>query len=112
MAAAVLVPAAIALSQGVVGERETRIITGIGGSPIEDKATDSTPVRRSTAPTRAPIPLVSAPRPMDNVTFSQDNRKIRYLAWATTATNLFAGDTNGKLDVVLMKRTSKFDGKL
>lgn len=111
VAMAVLVPATIALSQGVVGERETRIITGIGGAPVEDKSTDTTPFDFDGSDSRTD-PLVGTKRPMDNVTFSQDNRKIRYLAWATSATNLFPGDSNGKLDVILMKRAGKFEGTL
>lgn len=111
VALAVLVPATIALSQGVVGERETRIITGIGGAPVEDKATDTTPFDFDGSDSRTD-PLVGTKRPMDNVTFSQDNRKVRYLAWSTTATNLFPGDSNGKRDIVLMKRAGRFGGSL
>lgn len=42
----------------------------------------------------------------DNLTFSQDNRDVKLAAFDTSATDLVAGDTNGKRDVVLFRRSS------
>jgi hypothetical protein len=44
--------------------------------------------------------------PSDNVTFSQDNRTARLMAYDTVATNAVAGDTNGKRDVILVNRAN------
>ncbi|HEY2601701.1 MAG TPA: hypothetical protein VGI67_09105 [Thermoleophilaceae bacterium] len=36
--------------------------------------------------------------------FSQDGRRVRYYAFASAASNLAPGDTNGRLDVFVLKR--------
>lgn len=41
----------------------------------------------------------------DNLTFSQDNRVVKFAAFDTSATNLAPGDTNGKRDVILFRRS-------
>jgi hypothetical protein len=36
--------------------------------------------------------------------FSQDGRRVRYFAFSSAASNLVGGDTNGRLDVFVLKR--------
>ena len=80
--AAVVIPGSIA-SAIVVGKRQTTIM-----SPPEDSG------------------LPPANGGSDNVTFSQDNRNVRFVAWDTTASNLVNGDNNGKRDIIIAKRQS------
>lgn len=63
----------------VVGERTTTIIS----PPPEGGSSDG---------------------PSDNVTFSQDNRETRLVAFDSAATNIVPGDTNGRRDVFLKRR--------
>jgi hypothetical protein len=76
--AAALIPAAA--SAVVVGDRETGHLTPPAGT--------SNPANGDS----------------DNISFSQDNRVVRYAAFDTSASNLVAGDTNGKRDVLLFQR--------
>lgn len=46
----------------------------------------------------------SSDGPSDNITFSQDNRLTRLVAFDSAATNLVQGDTNGRRDVFLKTR--------
>jgi hypothetical protein len=39
--------------------------------------------------------------------FSQDGRRVRYFAFSSAASNLVGGDTNGRLDIFLLKRHPK-----
>ena len=53
--------------------------------------------------------------PSGGGTFSQDGRRVSYFAFSSTASNLVGGDTNGRSDVFLMKRSggqSGLDGPL
>lgn len=45
----------------------------------------------------------------DNITFSQDNRHTRFVAYDSAATNLVPGDTNGVRDVFLKVRSTPGD---
>lgn len=47
-------------------------------------------------------PMANAPS--DNMAFSQDNRIARLMAYDTAATNIVAGDSNGRRDVVVAQR--------
>lgn len=75
-----LVPLAVAQAV-VVGERTTTIIS----PPPEGGSSDG---------------------PSDNITFSQDNRNTRFVAFDSAATNLVSGDTNGARDVFLKVRST------
>ena len=98
--AAAIVPAAIAVG-AVVGERGTLIVSPPGGSPSADGPSDAVPGQavvpytfdgtRSGSTTPATDPFVSRPRPADNIEFSQDNRKVRLIAYDSSANNLVAG---------------------
>ncbi len=48
----------------------------------------------------------------DNATFSQDNRKVKLMAYDTGASNLVGGDSNGRRDVILFTRSSELQGSL
>lgn len=43
--------------------------------------------------------------PSANTTFSQDNRVVRLMAFDSAASNLLGGDTNGRRDVFLLRRS-------
>jgi hypothetical protein len=83
LAAALTLTAALATTPvaeaGVNGTRETRIAQ----PPAADGASDHT-------------------------TFSQDNRVVRLMAFDSAATNVVAGDGNGRRDVFLFKRAGGF----
>jgi hypothetical protein len=53
-----------------------------------------------------PYPAV-ADGPSDHAAFSQDNRDVRLVAWDSRATNLIRGDTNGRRDVFVLRRTGQ-----
>ena len=109
-ALALLVPASLA---EVVGTRETRIISPPGGSPSALGSSDLTPYNLDGGhPGERTNPVVGGPRPARSVNFSQDNRQIMGVAYASEATNLVPGDTNGVTDVFVMRRTKRFDGTL
>src|SRR3954452_9172000 len=42
----------------------------------------------------------------DHVTFSQDGRTVRWVAYDSTASNLVAGDTNQRRDVFVLTRSN------
>jgi hypothetical protein len=77
--ALLLVPAVIAEGQ-TNGTRRTQIVSPPTGSQY------------------------AADAPSDNTTFSGDGRVVDFMAYDSTATNLVAGDTNGKRDVFLLDR--------
>src|SRR3954465_10947762 len=79
-APAALLPVTIPFAV-VVGKRQTTIL-----SPPQDSG------------------LPPANGGSDNVTFSQDNRNVRVIAWDTSASNLTNGDNNSKRDVIIAKR--------
>lgn len=81
-AIAVLLGVATAAQGVVVGKRTTLIVTPPpdSGKPAADGASD-------------------------NSFFSQDSRVVKYMGFESTATDLAAGDTNGKKDVFLLERT-------
>src|SRR5436190_962561 len=99
---AALATAAVSLGD-VVGQRQTVIISPPGGSPVADGPSDAEPGgsllpmlvdgarANSSIPTTDPI--VSRPRPADNVEFSQDNRVVKYVAYDSAAKNLVSGQT-------------------
>lgn len=78
-----LVPLAVAQAV-VVGDRTTTIIS----PPPEGGTSDGA---------------------SDNITFSQDNRHTRLVAFDSAATNIVEGDTNGKRDVFLKTRSQPGD---
>ncbi|HEX8857168.1 MAG TPA: hypothetical protein VF752_16355 [Thermoleophilaceae bacterium] len=99
----------------VVGTRVTHIVSPPDESPASNGPSDSDTFVEDRGGTRND-PIGGA-RPADhNVTFSQDNRKVKYVAYDSTATNLVSGDTNGKRDVFVMTRkhpgTGSTDGTL
>jgi hypothetical protein len=110
-AAAVIVPAAIALG-AVVGERGTQIISLPLPSVLpSDAASDDVAYNfdgaRAGSGTPLTDPIVGTPRPADNIEFSMDNRVVRYAAYSSLATNLVAGKaTNGKHQVYAFERAS------
>jgi hypothetical protein len=50
--------------------------------------------------------------PSDDATFSQDGRSVKLMAYDSAASNLIGGDTNGKRDVIVFRRTSALQGSL
>jgi hypothetical protein len=111
---AAIVPAAIAVA-GVVGTRGTLIISPPGGSPSADGPSDALPGQavlpytfdgtRSGSTTPTTDPFVNRPRPADNIEFSQDNRKIRLIAYDSSANNLVAGQPgDGHSHIYVLKR--------
>ncbi|MEX2197140.1 MAG: hypothetical protein WD844_17850 [Thermoleophilaceae bacterium] len=78
---ALLATAALAVAQ-TNGTRDSVIASPIGGGTAADG--DS-----------------------DNVAFSGDNRRTRYIGFDSTSTNLVSGDTNSSRDVFLIARSSQ-----
>lgn len=112
LALALLIPATIVFA-AVVGTRETRIISPPGGSPAADNTSDVTTYNDDGGhPGNRTNPVVGGPRPARSANFSQDNRQIMGVAYASRATNLVPGDTNGETDVFVMRRSKRFDGTL
>lgn len=112
LALALLVPVSIVFA-AVVGTRETRIISPPGGSPSANGTSDVTAYNEDGGhPGNRANPVVGGPRPARSVNFSQDNRQIMGVAYASQASNLVAGDTNGVTDVFVVRRSKRFDGTL
>jgi len=110
VAAGVLVPAASAPAP-VVGTRVTEIVSPVGGSPSENGPSDDTIYGQDTGATRTDP--IGSPRPADHdITFSQDNRKVRYVAYDSSASNLVPNDTNGKRDVIVLTRSTPGTGQI
>jgi len=78
-AAAVILAVAVPAIAGAQGVRDTRIVSPpAGGAPADGGS--------------------------DNVTFSQDARRVEMMAYDSGATNLVGGDTNGVRDIFLFRR--------
>ena len=110
MTGAVLVPAAAAPAP-VIGTRVTEIVSPPGGAPPAGGPSGDATYAQDTGVARDDP--TGGPRPADHeVTFSQDNRKVRYVAYDSSASNLVAGDVNGKRDVIVMKRKAPGTGQI
>ena len=104
--------AAVSLA-GVVGTRETRIVSPPGGSPSAGAASDATSYNEDGGhPGNKQNPVIGGDRPARNINFSQDNRQILAIAYDSAAANLVPGDSNGVRDIFVMKRSKRFDGTL
>jgi hypothetical protein len=107
---ALLLPAALSWAP-VVGTLESKIISPPAGGPSNGPSDHTT--YQETRPGLTRTDPIGAARPEDhNVTFSMDNRTVKYLAYESAATDLVSGDTNGKRDVFVMLRRTRFGGTL
>src|SRR4051812_25210377 len=97
--------ASVAFASVTGPPRGTRIISPPGGKPAAAGPSDATDYTLDGAHGGTPTadPIVGAPRPMDNIEFSQDSRLVQYVAFQSKD-SLAGTSSDGHSHIYIFKR--------